>query len=106
MGWQIIKQPNGQYAVWSTGVDSFIAYDCSREELTEIYLDRLKRDYERDATERKSNVIKVCDDLDNDGKPYYQFTRSLEDCLRMMAANTSVEKAEEFQKYFFQGEVK
>ncbi len=33
MGHQIIRQPNGKYAIWSTVVDNFIVYDATVEEI-------------------------------------------------------------------------
>ena len=38
MGWQIVKQKDEKYAVWSSIVDDFIWFDCSEEELVEIFL--------------------------------------------------------------------
>jgi hypothetical protein len=33
MGHQIVRQPNGFYAVWSTVVDNFILWDATPEEI-------------------------------------------------------------------------
>jgi hypothetical protein len=33
MAHQIVKQPNGLYAIWSTVVDNFIVYDATPEEI-------------------------------------------------------------------------
>lgn len=37
MGWGVYKQPDGLYAVWSTIVDDFIWYDCSADDIAEVY---------------------------------------------------------------------
>lgn len=37
MGWQTIRQPNGNLAVWSTIVDSFIAENLSVEDVLGLY---------------------------------------------------------------------
>ena len=39
MGQQIIKQPNGLYAIWSTHVDDFLWYDMTAEEYVKIRAD-------------------------------------------------------------------
>ena len=33
MGWQIVKQPNGMFAIWSTISDSFIFYQATQTEI-------------------------------------------------------------------------
>ncbi len=33
MGQQIVKQPNGQFAIFSSNVDRFIAYDATPDEI-------------------------------------------------------------------------
>jgi hypothetical protein len=35
MGNQIIKQPDGHYAIFSTGTDTIIVYDATEEEIVE-----------------------------------------------------------------------
>jgi len=72
MGWQIIKQPNGKYAVWSSIVDAFIIGNCDREDLIEHYL--------KDA---KEEVIKNIDSqLDENNKYRHPLMEeSWESCL-------------------------
>lgn len=36
MGQHIVKQPNGKYAIFSSNVDHFIAYDATPEEIREL----------------------------------------------------------------------
>ncbi len=43
MGWEIIKQPNGHYAVWSTVVDAFNAFNATREEVIDHFVERSGR---------------------------------------------------------------
>jgi len=75
MGEQIIIQPNGEYAVWSTIVDDFIYIDISsKEELIEVFLHR-----EKQTITRKVNAIVKT--LKEGGKPYYQFTRTFDECI-------------------------
>ena len=48
MGTQIIQQPNGLYAVWSSNTDDFDMVDATVEEIIE---DRIA-DYTKETTER------------------------------------------------------
>ena len=67
MGQQIIKQPNGYYAVFSSVVDNFVILDATPQEIIDEWID-----YERKRlTERVNQIVK---ELDSGGKPYYQFT--------------------------------
>lgn len=74
MGQQIVKQPNGQYAVWSSVVDDFVMVDASPQDII--------ADQTKDAHERiYQQVQQVVRDLDAGGKPYHQFTRSFDECV-------------------------
>lgn len=74
MGQQIIKQPNGLYAVWSTIVDDFVLYDCTPEDIIQ---DRMSS-YERTTRE---DVQRIIGQLKRREKPYYQFTETWASCL-------------------------
>lgn len=60
MGRQIIRQPDGLYAVFSTGVDSWIAHDLTRDGLIEWFAERAARDARRD-------MAQLLDDMDEPG---------------------------------------
>lgn len=75
MGHQIIKQPNGTYAIWSSVVDSFIVTDCTQADLVEHFLER-----ERDSIER--HVTRVLDDLNAGKPPYAQFTLTFDEAVQ------------------------
>ena len=38
MGQQIVKQPNGLYAIFSSVVDGFVAYDLDRTDVLEYWV--------------------------------------------------------------------
>ena len=68
MGHQIIKQPDDLYAVFSSGVDAWILYDCTRQDVIDYYALKAFRD----AEERTARII---DQVDDDPRTaYYQFT--------------------------------
>jgi hypothetical protein len=78
MARQIIKQPDGRYAVWCTIAEGFVLHDATREELIEHFLQRERRSI-------VDNVIRTCDGLDA-GKPVYgQFTSSWEELKTKVA---------------------
>ena len=74
MGTQIIQQPSGLYAVWSSNTDDFDMVDATVEEIIE---DRIA-DYTKEMTER---VNKIVEDLKAGKKPYHQFTRTFDECV-------------------------
>jgi hypothetical protein len=43
MGWGIYKQPDDLFAIWSTIVDDFIWYDCSIEDVKQIWKEEFGR---------------------------------------------------------------
>ena len=74
MGQQIIKQPNGRYAIWSSIVDDFLADNLTQNDvisfIVELEVERI--------TTRIINTIKK---LNRGEKPYYQFTLSYNEAL-------------------------
>lgn len=36
MGRRILKQPNGQYAIWSSIIDDFVLLNATKEEIVEL----------------------------------------------------------------------
>lgn len=57
MGRMVIRQPDGRYAVFSTGTDRWIATDMTREQYVEW---RVKRA----AQEARADAGRLLDDLD------------------------------------------
>jgi hypothetical protein len=56
MSYQIIKQPNGKYCVFSSVIDNVIHYDMTAEEIIE---ERIKEYRERITEEVKKEIEKV-----------------------------------------------
>ena len=74
---QIIKQPNGRYAVWSTIIDDFICMDVDRDELIEMFVEKERRNI-TERVDRKLGMIA-------DGQPAYrQFTKTFDDCVNII----------------------
>jgi hypothetical protein len=74
MGWQIIRQPNLQYCVFSTVVDHFIVVNATEEELKEFY----KTEAGNRGIEKVEDVLRKFDD---GLKPYFQFTMTFEEAI-------------------------
>jgi hypothetical protein len=74
MGRQIIKQPNGLYAVFSSVVDTFIMWDCTPECIIETWAEEERKRIEQ-------GVRQTCAELDAGGKPYYQFTMDWKEAM-------------------------
>lgn len=74
MGQQIIKQPNGLFALWSTVVDDFVLLDAEPSDLVDHFTERARRMFVTDV----ERVVKT---LNEGGRPYYQFTKSFDDCI-------------------------
>lgn len=71
---QIVKQPNGLYALWSTVVDDFVCVDATAEEIVAEFVEESTRQIQ-------ANVSRVIASLETGGKPYHQFTRSFDECV-------------------------
>ena len=74
---QIVKQPNGLYAVWSTVVDDFILIDATPEDIIQ---DRIEESNEQ----IREGTMKTIEALERGEKPYLQFTRTFVDCVRII----------------------
>lgn len=77
MARQIIKQPDGLYAIWSTVVDDFIFVNGTREDIVEFYVEEAVK-----AAEQGINV--TIDKLDKGENPYYQFAYTFDECVRII----------------------
>ena len=77
MGRQIIKQPNGKYAVWSSIVDDFILVDATPDEIIEDWCEQQRKD----TTE---HVQRVVEELGLGVKPYHQLTHTFDECIHVI----------------------
>ena len=74
MGSQIVKQPNGKYAIWSSIVDDFILVNATPEEIIEDWSD----DERKRITNRVQHIVA---ELEIGKQPYYQFTKTFGECV-------------------------
>ena len=92
MGWQVLKQPNGLYCIFSTVVDNVIYYDGTKEQVINVFVQA-----ERDRVARSLNEI--FEALDEDGgKPYFQFTMSIDKMIETIRTHHGDLEAEKVTK--------
>jgi len=75
MGRQIVKQPDGKYAIFSTTTDSFKATDLTEEQLRKCLIE-----YEMESAKRR--IDNEINNVKYRKKPYFQFTMTYEQCLK------------------------
>ena len=74
MGRQIIKQPNGKYAIFSSIVDDFVFANATAKEMIDFCV-------EEEASKIRESIKHIIDMLDKNEKPYHQFTMNWEEAL-------------------------
>ena len=75
MAHQIIKQPNGKFALWSTVIDDFLVEDATPAEIAQYEVECMKKQV-------INNTLRIVQRLKDGGKPYYQFTLTWEECKK------------------------
>jgi len=75
MGQQIIKQPNGKYALWSYIVDDFVLLDATPEEIIKARIKTESRIIER-------SVMRVIEGLNYGEEVYGRFTKTFEEAIK------------------------
>lgn len=77
MGRQIIKQPDGKFAVWSSTADGILLHGATRAEVAEFFVSEAKRD----AQDRVRQVLDLVD-AGRASEAYFQFTKPWKEALR------------------------
>lgn len=72
---QIIKQPNGLFAVFSFVVDAFVVFEATPQEIEAYFIEEAAGDLRKRVREKISA-------LERGEKPYYQFTMTWKQALR------------------------
>lgn len=82
MGNQIIKQPNGFFAIFDSGSDTIALWDCTEDDVVEYFVDM--------ATADAKKVVRMQIDHVKDGHPreaYFQFAMTWEEALELDGDN-------------------
>lgn len=99
MGRQVIKQPDGKYAIFSSIVDNFIAVNATKEEVFDFFIEESIEDIKRTIGDK----IKI---LEEGGKPYHQFTMTFDEALDTIQNQHGKEKKEAMLKFIQEDEEK
>lgn len=76
MGNQIIRQPSGKYAIFSTYTDTITVWDATEDEIVEHFAERAAEVARRDARRLLGHVA-----AGNPRAAYFQFAMSWEEAL-------------------------
>jgi len=80
MGQQIIKQPNGKYAVFSSICDGFVYTDGTKKEIIQYFIE--------EAIENSEYHTKqIFKKLEANKNPYYQFKLTWEEAVELNNKN-------------------
>ena len=77
MGWQVIKQPDGKFGIFSSNVDDLVATDCTADEVEELFAEDMGRDVARRLRDVRKKIALV--DAGEARKAYYQFAMTFEE---------------------------
>lgn len=77
MGYQILKQPDGQLAIFSSYTDTFVAMDATPDEVTEWFADLAAHDARTSVRRILNHVI-----ADDPRGAYYQFAVTWDEAAR------------------------
>jgi adenylate kinase len=84
VGQQIIKQPDGRLAVFSTVVDAFIVVDATPEEILDWRAEEAAKEARRTTQRQLDHVLAGEPD-----RSYFQFTMTWEEASRMHRENSN-----------------
>lgn len=76
MGRQIIKQPDGRFAIFSSSTDTVHIWDATAEEIVDYFAEKAAEDARREARRMVDAVAR-----DDARSVYYQFMRTWEEVL-------------------------
>jgi hypothetical protein len=83
VGQQIIKQPDGKLAVFSSIVDAFVVVDATPKEILDWRAEQAAEDARR-ATQRELDAVLA----DDPRRVYFQFARTWEEASAMDRENS------------------
>jgi len=93
MSWQIIKQPNDKYCIYSSILDNIIYYGLDRDGLIDAFLEANKISFTKmvDGVIEQLETGKI--------KPYMQFTMDYKEALATILVIHGQEEHDEVKKF-------
>jgi hypothetical protein len=92
VGWQVIKQPDGLFGVFSSYVDGWAAVDCTADEVEELFAEEMGRDTARRLRDVR-RVIALVDDGEA-RKAYYQFAMTFDEACERAKSRPGEERSD------------
>ena len=80
MAYQIVKKSNKKFAVWSTIADDFVLDDASKRQVENLFINEA-------ILRQKENLKEIFDKIKTGMKPYYQFTMTYQEMLKIRKIN-------------------
>lgn len=77
MGMQIIKQPDGRFALWSSVADGIAMYDASAQDIEDFFAEEAEKDTRRRVREKIAHV-----EAGHPEQVYFQFAMTWDEALR------------------------
>lgn len=81
MGYQIIPEDHGTFALFCSNTDRFVERKLSRGEIVEFFV-------EIAAQRATDDVVRIFEKLATGERPYFQFTLTLDEAIEKHAAAT------------------
>lgn len=76
MGYQIIKQPDLKFSIWSSNTEKLICVDGTEDEVVEFFVEIAAKD-------AKYRTLEIIEQINNGENPYHQFARKWEDLEKL-----------------------
>ena len=77
---QIIKQSNGKYCLYSSVMGDVVLWDATPDDILNEWVNSYR-------IEMSQKIKRITESLDDNEKPYYQFTISFEDVIEDLKKN-------------------
>jgi hypothetical protein len=88
---KLIKQPNGKYAIFSTIVDNFTAYDMTEEEYIEYSLEIINKEYQQKIINIRHEAMRKIAFLNNRSNTLIEYNKCIE-TIKLLHGQQEVDK--------------
>jgi hypothetical protein len=78
VGYQVVQQPDGKLAVFSSYTDTIIIYDATRQEISDWFVERATADARRDVEQVLDHV-----EAGEPHRAYFQFAHTWDEVLQV-----------------------
>lgn len=93
IGIDVVRQPDGRYAVWDMWLSEFVLINASAEDIIDYYTQWETRNIRRIVTEKVAN-------LEGDRPEWKKLPKSFDDCLAQLVERRGEDCRDQFLKTF------